>query len=218
METRFGVVYNGLVGMERGMHVNREHEKHLALLSPLMNLFFPPLFSASPLCTPYQGNRWRIMLYASQNRRNVFLKVNFFILSSNLSNYIPWSCQFQCWMLFLQSCALRLNVHSVWGRTDISVWISVVRRFLHSSNLIQNSVWWNKVMHRTGVILLLSVSISVLGKLYCFCRSAYRYWGNYKRGFLCIAWNKEGYANGGRWLQMLIGINKIILNCLQRLC
>jgi len=37
METRFGVVYIGLVGMERGMYVNREHEKPLALLSPLIN-------------------------------------------------------------------------------------------------------------------------------------------------------------------------------------
>jgi hypothetical protein len=33
----FGVVYIGLVGMEGGIYVNREHEKPLALLSPLNN-------------------------------------------------------------------------------------------------------------------------------------------------------------------------------------
>lgn len=37
----------GLVGMEGGFHVNREHEKPLTLLSPLMNFFmcaFSPHF------------------------------------------------------------------------------------------------------------------------------------------------------------------------------
>jgi len=39
METRFGVVYIGLVGMEGGIYVFREHEKPVVLLSPLINLF-----------------------------------------------------------------------------------------------------------------------------------------------------------------------------------